>query len=251
MAALASDLAAALDRVVFAQRAGLAEPDAWQVDVLRSEAPNLLLNVHRQGGKSLMAALLGLHLAIYTPDSTCIIVSKTLHQAQELFGERLMRAFNALGRPVAEKRSNLTGLWLANGSRVLCMPGSEGSVRGPSADMLVLDEAAQISDELMAACLPMLAVTQGRTIALSTPWTSSGWFAEAWHSDRQTWERYRFPASANPRMRAAFLADQRVRLGDFRYLREYECEFGADEFAMFDKADIEAIFRGDDDDWWP
>jgi Terminase large subunit, T4likevirus-type, N-terminal len=243
-------LAAALDLVVFAHRAGLTAPDPWQVAVLRSTAPALLLNCHRQSGKSTIAALLALHLAIYQPGSTAIIVSPGLRQSQELFAERLMRAWHALGRPVRTERSNLTGLWLTNGSRILALPGSEQTIRGPSADLLILDEASRISDDLFAAATPMLAATHGRMLAMSTPWRRTGWWAAAWADRGPEWERHRFPADANPRMDPAWLAQQRTQIGERRFLREYLCRFGEDEFSLFAERDIADIFTEAGGEWW-
>src|SRR4051794_4037203 len=47
MTALAEDLALALDPALFAGRAGL-DPDPWQMRLLRSAAPRILLNASRQ-----------------------------------------------------------------------------------------------------------------------------------------------------------------------------------------------------------
>jgi hypothetical protein len=52
----------------------------------------------------------------------------------------------------------LTKLELANGSRILSLPGSERTVRGyAAADLVVIDEATRVDDELISAVRPMLA----------------------------------------------------------------------------------------------
>ena len=56
-------------------------------------------------------------------------------------------------------------LTLANGSRVLSLPGSEATVRGYAADFLIVDEAARVPDELLAGIRPMLAATGGNSCA--------------------------------------------------------------------------------------
>lgn len=71
---LATDLAAALDPVQLAHEAGL-EPDDWQADFLRSDAPRVLLNCCRQSGKSTMTAFLGVHTALYDPGSLVLMLS--------------------------------------------------------------------------------------------------------------------------------------------------------------------------------
>jgi hypothetical protein len=78
-----------------------------------------------------------------------------------------------------------------NGSRVVSLPGSEGTIRGYSGvTPLLLDEAARIEDSLLAATRPMLATTNGRILALSTGWLRQGWFFDAWMgSGTEPWER--------------------------------------------------------------
>jgi hypothetical protein len=54
------------DRVEFAASLGIA-PDPWQRDLLRSDAARVLMNCCRQSGKSTLAAILALHLALTAP----------------------------------------------------------------------------------------------------------------------------------------------------------------------------------------
>ena len=61
---VALDLAAALEPVRFARRAGI-EPDGWQERVLRSTSPRLLLNASRQAGKSTVSGALAVWVALY------------------------------------------------------------------------------------------------------------------------------------------------------------------------------------------
>jgi hypothetical protein len=59
------------------------------------------------------------------------------------------------GRPDAEHET-LQRLELENGSRVISLPGNEKTVRGlASVDLIVIDEAARVDDELLAATRPM------------------------------------------------------------------------------------------------
>ena len=49
-----------------------------------------------------------------------------------------------------------------------------------SVDLIVIDEAARVDDELLAATRPMLAVSNGTLFALTTPAGKRGWFYEQW-----------------------------------------------------------------------
>ena len=116
-------------------------------------------------------------------------------------------------------------LELENGSRIVSLPGKEETVRGFSGvDLLVIDEAARVSDELYFAVRPMLAVSGGRLLALSTPFGKRGWFHSEWSSDRD-WMRVKVTARDCPRISEEFLAEERTALGDWWYTQEYECEF--------------------------
>ena len=58
-------------------------------------------------------------------------------------------------------------LELENGSCIVSLPGKEGTIRGFSGvKLLAIDEAAWVPDDLYLAVRPMLAVSQGRLVAL-------------------------------------------------------------------------------------
>src|SRR5687767_6697694 len=104
---LATDLALALDPVRLAQAAGFA-PDPWQVGVLRSASPRVLLNCSRQSGKSTTTGVLAVHTALFQPGSLVLLLSPTLRQSQELF-KKCLQVYRAVGRPVpAEAETALT-----------------------------------------------------------------------------------------------------------------------------------------------
>src|SRR5688572_9521956 len=98
MAALASDLALALDPAALARAADL-EPDPWQAEVRRSPASRLLLNCCRQSWKSTTTAALAVHTALYEPGALVLLLSPSLRQSGELFKKCLAR-YRVLGRPV-------------------------------------------------------------------------------------------------------------------------------------------------------
>ena len=69
---------------------------------------------------------------------------------------------------------------------------------------------------------PMLAVSGGRLIALSTPFGTRGWWYEAWRS-RESWERYEISASRCPRIAPDFLDEERRAMGEWWFAQEYDC----------------------------
>ncbi len=241
MSKLAADLARALDPVRLAEGIGML-PDEWQADVLRSSHPRILLNCCRQSGKSTTAAVKAVHVAVYEPGSLTLCLSPSLRQSQELF-RKVLTTYRTLGRPVASEGENALSLTLENGSRVVSLPGTEGTIRAYSAvRLLLVDEAARVPDETMAAVRPMLAVSDGQMIALSTPWGCRGWWYEAWESGGATWKRVRVPASECPRIAPAFLAEERAALGSWVYSQEYECSFAATSTQLFSEDHLRAMY---------
>jgi hypothetical protein len=203
MMELRDDLRLALDRVAFAKRLGI-EPDPWQEDLLRSTSERVLLNCCRQSGKSTMTAIVALHRALYHPGSLILCLAPALRQSQELFG-KVLGFYRDLGRPVSPQGERKLSLELENGSRIVTLPGSEKTIRGFSGtSLLVLDEAARVEDELYFAVRPMLAVSDGALMMLSTPYSKRGVFYE-----------------------------ERASLPPLIFRQEYECSFEETEDQVF------------------
>src|SRR5262249_6096044 len=149
------------------------EPDPWQVGVLESEHPRLLLNCCRQAGKSTAVAILALAEAVGEPGTKVLILSRSHRQSAELF-RTLSLYFARVGSPLLARRTRHE-LELANFSRVVCLPCNEETVRGYAGiSLLIIDEAARVPDDLYRAVRPMLAVSGGRMICLSTPYGKRG-----------------------------------------------------------------------------
>jgi hypothetical protein len=113
---------------------------------------------------------------------------------------------------------------LDNGSRVRGLPGSDESVRGLTVDgWIVADEAARVSDDLIAALRPMRARRpEARFAMLSTAYSRTDPFWTAWVSDDRTWMRLQATAASDPTLfKKAFLEQERRALGEHAFNREY------------------------------
>jgi hypothetical protein len=251
------DLRLALDRVAFAENLGIV-PDLWQEDLLRSSSRRVLLNCARQAGKSAMSAVMALHRALYHPDSLILCLAPSERQAKELFG-KVTEFYRELYGATPAQSDRKLGMHLANGSRIEALPGSERTIRGFSgASLLILDEAARVDDALYFAVRPMLAVSGGSLMMLSTPYGRRGAYFEAWENGGPEWERYRVPASECPRIPPAFLEEERRSMPEWWFAQEYLCEFRETEDQIFSHDMIEAAraddvaeyrFEGDDELW--
>ena len=246
---LAADLTLALDPAEVFRRA-VGEPDSWQAKVLRSGARRILLLCARQTGKSTTTAALALYEVLYQAGALVLLVSPSLRQSQELF-RKVTGLYETLGRPVPEAERSALRLELANSSRLVSLPGSEKTVRGfSSVTLAVVDEAARVPDDLYRAVRPMLAVSGGRLVALSTPFGKRGWFHDEWTHAENEWERVKVPAMECSRISPDFLRSERISLGPWWFRQEYLCSFEDAVDAVFRYEDIHAALVDDVKPLW-
>jgi hypothetical protein len=229
---LEKDLKSAMDPVLWARSELSFSPDHWQTEVLRSQSQRILLNCSRQSGKSTVTSMLALHTALFSPGSLVLLLSPTLRQSSELF-RNVLGNYAQLDSAVPSEVETVLKLELENGSRIVSLPGKEQNVRGyAGVSLLIVDEAARVPDDLYYSIRPMLAVSHGRLIALSTPWGKRGWWYKSWIS-QEPWERYEVPASKCPRIDNEFLSEERRVLGDWWFKQEYGCQFMETEDQLF------------------
>jgi hypothetical protein len=146
--------------------------------------------------------------------------------------------YGTLGHPTPAESYRKLGMELTSGSRIEALPGTEKTVRGFSGvDLLIVDEASRVADELYYAVRPMLAVSGGRLMMLSTPYGKRGVFFEEWTggdgSAGSAWERYEVPALECPRIPVSFLEEERAALPAWVYRQEYECAFEETDDQVF------------------
>lgn len=218
-------IALGLDPACALRLQGLA-PDPWQRELLAADDRQLLLNCSRQSGKSTVVAALALHTALFQRGALVLLLSPSLRQSAELF-RKVLDGYHALQAPVPATAQSLFRLELETQSRVLCLPGVEETVRSFSGvRLLVLDEAARVPDDLYRAVRPMLAVSRGRLVCLSTPFGQRGFFYREWHSSGP-WRRFQITWRDCPRIRPDFIAEEVRAMGQAWVDQEYNCRFTA------------------------
>ena len=130
-----------------------------------------------------------------------------------------------------------TALEFKNGSRIIAFPGSEPSIRGFTASLVLIDEAAQVSKEIYRAVRPSLAVSGGRLILLSTPRGKQGIFWREWNQE-SGWKKVKVTADQCPRITKEFLDEERRALGPW-FAQEYFGEFIQEEGSIFKEGWVE------------
>lgn len=250
----ALELMAAMDPVYWAEK--VAGPkvisnftgrlDEWQARVLRSKEWVLLLCT-RQAGKSTIAALKAAHLALYTPKSFIVIVSRGVRQAQEVFAtvEKCIYATEKASGQAERSEDNKSSIKLANGSRILSVPSNPDTIRGlASVSLLIEDEAAFVEDEVNDVVRPMLAVSKGQLMMLSTPNGQRGHFYNAWVG-REPWDRFEISADKVSRIAPEYIAREKAEKGEFHVRQEYFCEFVSELDSVFTPEQVRGAISDD------
>ena len=215
------DVAYQLDPVLWVRDIlGVVEPTRWQEDFLRApRGASILALTARQCGKTTTAAWGMAHAALFSPGSLSVVACPAQRQSAEAVRRVREAVIKAGGELEAD---NTFTLELTTGSRVMALPGSDDSIRGLTVDAwIVADEAARLSNDLIAALRPMRARRpEARFAMLSTAWSRTDPFWMAWASDDQSWIRLKATADT-VHYDPDFLEQERRSLGEDAFKREY------------------------------
>ena len=150
------EIAYRLDPVLWVQDILGMTPRPWQETFLaRHAGASILVLTARQVGKTTAAACAMAHTALFKPGSLSVVACPAQRQSAEAI-RKVKRMVLKAGATLTT--DNVYGIELENGSRVLALPGSDDSIRGLTVDgWIVADEAAFLTDELIAALRPMRA----------------------------------------------------------------------------------------------
>ena len=232
----AQDVAALRELRVFAEVIGFPLTDA-QAQALRLETRQTVIVAPRQTGKSYSLAVLALHQAFLAREQRVLIVSAGEDAARRLLAEvRRMAAGGVLAGSVVEDGASL--LRLSNGSEVRSVPASERQIRGWSVDLLIVDEAALVADDLVfGAAIPTTAARPGaRVVLASSPWGPSGAFYRAVVAGDSDHSRvFRWRLGDAPWITSEMVEFARSVLPGPRFRAEYEGEFVGASDAFFDQ----------------
>ena len=210
------------------------KPFPYQMKMLEDPSKNIIVCAARRVGKSLVMANKALWFAFCHPGSSVLIVASTQRQSMLMFDKLLdcISKSELLQESVVRKTRTL--LTFTNGSRIVALPcGRNGrTLRGESADLIIVDEAAFVpEDVILSVMMPMLATTDGTMIMMSTPYDRGHFFYKAFNMP--LWSKYRFKTADNPLVKKEWLEQQREMLGERRFKQEYLAEFVDDEETYF------------------
>ncbi len=193
--------------------------DPWQEKILK-EKSDICLCTGRQVGKSQIIGIKAAEHALKNPNNVVIIGAALARQASHIFW-MVIDYINENYPKEIKGRTTLAFLELKNGSIIRCLPiGDDGlGIRGFTANVLIIDEAAFVNPKAWSGIRPVLATTKGQLILLSTPFGTEGYFAECYKNPRF----YRDHVSSEdcPRITKEFLEEEKKTMTKLQYQQEY------------------------------
>ena len=163
--------------------------DKWQEEIIGTKG-NICLRSGRQVGKStVISHKVGIYATSHK-NKNVMVISAVERQAYLLF-EKILFYLEQNHKKMIMKgkdRPTRSKLKLTNGTVIHCLPtGLSGmGIRGYTIDLLIADEAAFIPEAVWDAVTPMLIMTGGDTILLSTPFGKGTYFHDAFQRDNYT-----------------------------------------------------------------
>jgi hypothetical protein len=250
------------DPGLFADRV-LGEPMwPYQVDMACDDAEYRIVVAGRQVGKSRSLAKIALHFSSTRSNVFVLIISATDDAAKRLLadvgnlaaGSPLLR-----GSVVVSDKSLLT---LTNGSQIKSVPASIKQIRGWPVDLLIVDEAGFVDNEIWDAAEATIAARPGaRVIVTSSPWGSmEHWFRKMWNrgndSPDATYRSWHWSMLDSPITNKARIEEWRQNRTNEWFRREVLGEFTDENGSFFSEeelmncvADYE-MCSPEDLEWW-
>lgn len=216
----------------------------YQAEALRLEQRTTVIAAPRQTGKSYGLSLLSLWWGFRKSNQHVLLVS-----AGEEGSKRLLRTI----ADIAARNPLLQGsvlnetaslLLLSNGSEIRSVPASERQIRGWSVDLLIVDEATYVpEDVLLGAALPTTAARPNAKVVLaSTPWAMEGAFYRFFLQGRdesvEHTRSYQWKLADAPWITEEVVEQYRATLPPLRFRAEFEGEFVGATDALFPLRDL-------------
>lgn len=235
-------------------------PTEYQIKILRSRATRLLVIMGRQIGKTESDIAWCIWTMLCEAPAKVLVLAPSHNQTKRFvrrFRQRFQRGFSHLARILNPPSS--TEIRLDNGSTLIALPHSEATIVGhDDVALLVIDEAARVSDELFNAVLPMTDKNDGRVLASSTALFRVGWFWRAYQDSTfgvrdvesgenrelsEGWDVHQANVWDCPWTDRAKMEQRRREMPARVFEQNYECGFQDAESGVFREVDIAAMFH--------
>jgi hypothetical protein len=199
------------------------EAEPKQVQVLDHDSHRLLLCCPRQWGKSTLIAIKALHYALTNPGCEILVLSDTEDHAAIIVEKfKLYAAMLKMRGPRAHGKQY--SMVLPNGSKLFAVAHNVKSGVGYTANIVIIDEAAMVDDDVIGYVWRTLSRTNGHLWMLSTPRGQTGMFAVMWHDEELPWFRVKATVEDAKYLDPSFVQEQK-KLFPATFRQDFYCEF--------------------------
>jgi len=223
------------------------KPSSKQAEVLDTDSKYMILCCNRQWGKTTTIALKSLHRALSVKNHSIVIISRTKIQAAILI-ERACNFAAMLGHKIRRALGQRLSLQLPNGSSIIAVPHSQDTSVGNSANVLIVDEAALVKDQVYATVSPFVGRTHGSIWLMSTPRRQTGFFYNIWHGKDTRWKKIFSTVKDCPEFDPSYLEMQR-ELDPTKYRQDFLCEFIQAAGRLIDRETLMRMIDPNIDQW--
>jgi len=215
-----------------------------QREVFESDARFKVVAAGRRFGKTLFAAATAIMVAASKPEAIVWWVSPSHDQSRIA----LRMVAKAIPREHREVNKTLSEIYLSNGGRIAFKSGERSdNLRGEGLDLVIVDEAAFVSEALWTQALrPTLSDKGGKALLIST-FDGENWFYDLWCRSRdpeqKAWAGWKFPTGANPYIPADEIEEARRNLPKEEFEQEYMANPMAFAGAVFDGEEVDRAWQ--------
>lgn len=236
------------DPVYFSQNILSLRLHEGQIKILTCPDRFICVRAARRFGKSYVFAAYAAWMACTNANCRIVCVSKSQRQSSELF-QTIYKMIVTSPMSHSITRDTATRIEFVNGSVIESLPGgSHDSLRGLTINLVLVDEAAFVSDELFVVIYPTILTTKGKVVLISTPNFSSGEFFRAATSPDSEYTKFHLTHDDAYFADGTRLVDEEELEREARryggrdspkFIREFLAEFSQAEGAFFDLDAIE------------
>ncbi len=236
------------DPVIFSKFLLNFDPHEAQQQIMRDTHKFITVVAGRKFGKTKCMAAYALFYALTNPKHRILVVAPSYSQASIMFREM----YNFIRRSIINKyvskilKTPFPQIYFKNDAEIHARSTQNPDLlRGEEANLIIMDEAAYIKDDVVTNVLePMLLVTNGRWIKISTPAGHNHFydtFLKGLSEEFPEYSSYHFTSTANPYVSEDFIELKKKELGEnsIAFRTEYLAEFVEDHNAVFRWSDIQ------------
>jgi len=235
------------DPVFFAEEILKVKPWEKQKELLRANSKRIIAVWGRASGKSWCTALKAVHWIFTKPNQVVLIISPWQRQSSDMF--KIIKDFIYSNKilKASLRRHTETCIELNNNSIVHSLPtGTTGAaIRGKHADLIILEEASYIKDEIVnRVIMQELIAKSGTLIKIGTPWIKNH-FYYSFVKDPDYFKSHCTSYDA-PHTDKKAIDREKEKLNALDFRREYLAEFVDSAYLIFPPELIEPCIAEED-----